>query len=160
MATVSSEERARAGILRAKGPPAVVVRGVSKTFRIPHLQYHTLKERVLHPLRFAGYDELHAVRDISFEIQPGEMFGIVGRNGSGKSTLLKCLAGIYRLDETDGAGELEVRGRLSPFIELGVGFNPGADRPRQRDHQLDHARADAQAGAERFDDMIAFAELR
>jgi ABC-type polysaccharide/polyol phosphate transport system ATPase subunit len=159
VATVSSEERARAGILRAKGPPAVVVRGVSKTFRIPHLQYHTLKERVLHPLRFAGYDELHAVRDISFEIQPGEMFGIVGRNGSGKSTLLKCLAGIYRLDETDGAGELEVRGRLSPFIELGVGFNPELTA---RDNVIINSimlGLTLKQARERFDDVIAFAEL-
>ncbi len=53
-------------------------------------------------------------------IPQGEFFGIVGRNGSGKSTLLKCLAGIYRAD----AGSIEIKGRLSPFIELGVGFNP------------------------------------
>ena len=57
---------------------------------------------------------------MSFEIAPGEFFGIVGRNGSGKSTLLKCLAGIYEIDD----GELSINGRLSPFIELGVGFNP------------------------------------
>jgi ABC-type polysaccharide/polyol phosphate transport system ATPase subunit len=99
--------------------PAITAAGLSKAFRLPHQQYHTLKERALHPFRANRFDVLQAVDDVEFEIAQGEFFGIVGRNGSGKSTLLKCLAGIYRVD----AGELDVRGRLSPFIELGVGFN-------------------------------------
>jgi ABC-type polysaccharide/polyol phosphate transport system ATPase subunit len=98
----------------------VVVDGVSKTFRLPHERVHTLKERVLHPMKRTGYDRFEALRDVSFAVNPGEFFGIVGRNGSGKSTLLKCLAGIYRAD----AGHIYVNGRLSTFIELGVGFNP------------------------------------
>jgi ABC-type polysaccharide/polyol phosphate transport system ATPase subunit len=64
-------------------------------------------------------DAFTALADVSFDVAPGEFFGIVGRNGSGKSTLLKCLAGIYRVD----SGEMAVRGRISTFIELGVGFN-------------------------------------
>src|ERR1700750_459710 len=100
--------------------PAVLVDGVSKTFQIPREQVHTLKERALHPFRRAGHDDLRALRDVSFAVERGEFCGIVGRNGSGKSTLLKCLAGIYRTD----SGVLAVEGRLSPFIELGVGFNP------------------------------------
>src|SRR5213076_457206 len=60
-----------------------------------------------------------ALRDVSFAVDDGEFFGIVGRNGSGKSTLLKCLAGIYRTDQ----GRIYVQGRMSTFIELGVGFN-------------------------------------
>src|SRR3954454_21268484 len=99
--------------------PAVLVDGVSKTFQIPREQVHTLKERALHPFRRAGHDDLRALRDVSFAVERGEFFGIVGRNGSGKSTLLKCLAGIYR---TDG-GRIYVNGRMSTFIELGVGFN-------------------------------------
>ena len=71
-------------------------------------------------MRRARYEELRALRDISFAVAPGEFFGIVGRNGSGKSTLLKCLAGIYRADR----GEIWCNGRMSTFIELGVGFNP------------------------------------
>jgi ABC-type polysaccharide/polyol phosphate transport system ATPase subunit len=57
---------------------------------------------------------------VSFSVEKGEFFGVVGRNGSGKSTLLKCMAGIYRADR----GTIGIAGRLSTFIELGVGFNP------------------------------------
>jgi len=99
---------------------AVKVDGVSKSFRLPQEQVHTLKERALHPLRRRRFDTLHALRDVTFEVRRGEVFGIVGRNGSGKSTLMKCLAGIYRA----GGGEMWLRGRMAPFIELGVGFNP------------------------------------
>jgi ABC-2 type transport system ATP-binding protein len=100
-------------------PPALVVDGVSKRFRIPGERVHTLKERALHPLRHIPYRELIAVEGVSFSVAPGEFFAVVGRNGSGKSTLLKCLAGIYAVD----AGEMYVNGRVSTFIELGVGFN-------------------------------------
>jgi ABC-type polysaccharide/polyol phosphate transport system ATPase subunit len=159
VATVSAEQRLQSRTARTQEPPAVFVRGVSKTFRIPRLQTHTLKERALHPFRFREVDELHAVRDVSFDIPKGEMFGIVGRNGSGKSTLLKCLAGIYRVDETAGGGELEVRGRLSPFIELGVGFNydlTAYDNVIINAIMLGLTRKEARA---RFDEIIAFAEL-
>jgi len=59
--------------------------------------------------------------NVSFEIQQGEFFGIIGRNGSGKSTLLKILAGIYRPDH---GSEIAIHGRIAPMLELGVGFNP------------------------------------
>jgi ABC-type polysaccharide/polyol phosphate transport system ATPase subunit len=136
-------------------PAAVSVRHVSKTFRLPHQRYHTLKERALHPFRSRSYDVLRAVQDVSVEIAPGEFFGIVGRNGSGKSTLLKCLAGIYDIDE----GELTVNGRLSPFIELGVGFNPDLTA---RDNVIINAimlGLSRKEAGERFDDILAFAEL-
>jgi ABC-type polysaccharide/polyol phosphate transport system ATPase subunit len=135
--------------------PAVSISHVSKGFRLPHQQYHTLKERALHPFRSKRFDVLQAVDDVSVEIAQGEFFGIVGRNGSGKSTLLKCLAGIYDIDD----GVLEIRGRLSPFIELGVGFNPDLTA---RDNVIINAimlglsRKQAEA---RFDDIVAFAEL-
>jgi len=99
---------------------AVVVEGVSKQFEIPHEVSHTLKERALHPFRRPQKHILEALQDVSFSVEEGEFFGVVGRNGSGKSTLLKCMAGIYRADR----GTIGIAGRLSTFIELGVGFNP------------------------------------
>ncbi|HZE05775.1 MAG TPA: ATP-binding cassette domain-containing protein, partial [Solirubrobacteraceae bacterium] len=114
-----------------------------------------MKERALHPFRSRSYDVLRAVQDVSVDIAPGEFFGIVGRNGSGKSTLLKCLAGIYDIDE----GELSINGRLSPFIELGVGFNPDLTA---RDNVIINAimlGLSRKEAAERFDDILAFAEL-
>ena len=101
-------------------PLAVAVDGVWKRFRSPAERVHTLKERALHPLRRSGYEDFTALQDVSFGVRKGEFFGIVGRNGSGKSTLLKCLAGIYRADQ----GTIHVDGRMSTFIELGIGFNP------------------------------------
>jgi ABC-type polysaccharide/polyol phosphate transport system ATPase subunit len=128
---------------------------VSKRFRLPHERYHTFKERALHPFRSRQVDVLQAVDDVSLEIEQGEFFGIVGRNGSGKSTLLKCLAGIYDIDE----GSLEIRGRLSPFIELGVGFNPDLTA---RDNVIINAvmlGLSRKQAVARFDDIVAFAEL-
>jgi ABC-type polysaccharide/polyol phosphate transport system ATPase subunit len=139
----------------AKRPVAVEVRDLAKTFRIPHRQVSTLKERVLHPFARAEHEELAVLRGVSFDVGAGEFFGIVGRNGSGKSTLLKCLAGIYRADR----GRIRAAGRLAPFIELGVGFNPDLTA---RDNVLINAvmmgLSPRQARA-RFDEIIAFAEL-
>ena len=135
--------------------PAVSVQGVSKSFRLPHEQYSTLKQRVLHPRRTRSFSELRALQDVHLDIAPGEFFGIVGRNGSGKSTLLKCLAGIYSVD----SGRVEVRGRLSPFIELGVGFHPELSA---RDNVVINAimlGLTRKQALERFDEIIAFAEL-
>ena len=99
-------------------PVAVAARSVTKSFRLPHENYSTVKERVTHPLRGRTYEQLTALDDVSFEVRRGEFMGIVGRNGSGKSTLLKCLSRIYRAD----AGEIVVEGRLAPFVDLGVGL--------------------------------------
>ena len=144
-----------AGILSSAVPPAVSVQGLAKTFRVPSEQVHTLKERVLHPLRAHRDERFEALRDVSFEVERGEFFGIVGRNGSGKSTLLKCLAGIYRAD----GGEAWVDGRLSAFIELGVGFNMDL---AARDNIRINAVMLGLSGREarrREDEIIAFAGL-
>ena len=154
--TTAPDLRAERAARIAAAPPAVVVEDVTKCFRIPRQAYSTLKERVLHPRRSSEYDVLRAVDGVSFSVAQGEFFGIVGRNGSGKSTLLKLLAGIYEPDE----GEIELEGRLSPFIELGVGFNPdlaARDNVAISAVMLGLSRREAR---ERFDDIIAFAELQ
>jgi ABC-type polysaccharide/polyol phosphate transport system ATPase subunit len=104
----------------ADTPVVIEVEGVHKVFRIPDQRIDSLKERVTHPLTRIEHRELHALKGVSFDVRKGEFFGIVGRNGSGKSSLLKILASIYRAD----AGRVRVAGRMAPFIELGVGFNP------------------------------------
>jgi ABC-type polysaccharide/polyol phosphate transport system ATPase subunit len=140
----------------ADSAPAVVVERVSKRFSIPQERVHTLKERVLHPVRRTGHDDLQALRDVSFAVQPGEFFGIVGRNGSGKSTLLKCMAGIYRVDE----GQIYVNGRVATFIELGVGFNP--DLVARDNIMLNAVMLGLQPSEakDRVDRVIEFAELQ
>jgi ABC-2 type transport system ATP-binding protein len=102
------------------GALAIQVEDLHKSFRIPTHKVDSLKERAVRPFASRDYRELQALAGVSFEIQQGEFFGIVGRNGSGKSTLLKLLASIYRAD----SGTIRMAGRLAPFIELGVGFNP------------------------------------
>jgi ABC-2 type transport system ATP-binding protein len=100
---------------------AIKVEGVSKTFRLPHEKNNSVKGAVINFYRTQRtYEKQEALKDVSFEVKKGEFFGIVGRNGSGKSTLLKMLAGIY----SPSKGTITVNGKLTPFIELGVGFNP------------------------------------
>jgi ABC-type polysaccharide/polyol phosphate transport system ATPase subunit len=135
--------------------PIVVSSGVWKTFRLPHDRPSTFKQRVLHPRRSRAATELHALKDVSFEVLDGEFFGIIGRNGSGKSTMLKCLAGIYRPNR----GSLRVTRRVSPFIELGVGFNLELTA---RDNVVVNAALLGIPAAEatrRFPEIIRFAEL-
>ena len=134
---------------------AIDVDGVNKTFRVPKQHVNTLKERALHPFRRIDVDQLRALQDVSFQILDGEFFGIVGRNGSGKSTLLKLLAGIYQAD----TGQIMIAGRLSPFIELGVGFNmelTAYDNVIINGVMTGLSPAQAKAS---FDDVIEFAEL-
>lgn len=98
---------------------AIEVKNLTKTFVINHQRHLSLKHSVLN--RFQGEKELLTVlEDISFEVEQGDFVGIIGRNGSGKSTLLKILANIYQ----PTSGEVKIHGRLSPFLELGVGFQP------------------------------------
>jgi ABC-2 type transport system ATP-binding protein len=99
---------------------AIKVSGVSKSFKLPHEKNTSIKSFVTNPFKKRTFEKQEVLKDISFEIKKGEFFGIVGRNGSGKSTLLKLLAGIYSPDK----GYIQINGKLTPFIELGVGFNP------------------------------------
>ena len=100
---------------------AIKVENLTKTFKIPLEASSGIKQKLINVLKgVKGYREFTPLNDISFEINEGDFFGIVGRNGSGKSTLLKTMAGIY----VPKSGSVTVNGSLVPFIELGVGFNP------------------------------------
>ena len=136
--------------------PAVEVRALSKDFSLPHLRQRTLKSRLIHAFRKGRVVEVqHALRDIDFDVMPGEFFGVCGRNGSGKSTLLKILAGIYP-PTTGGAMS---RGRLVPFIELGVGFNPeltGRENVYLNSALLGFSKREVD---EMYEDVVSFAEL-
>jgi ABC-2 type transport system ATP-binding protein len=99
----------------------IKIESISKYFRLPHEKATTLKSNFTGLFRHTkGFEKHRALKDVSFEVKKGEFFGVVGRNGSGKSTLLKILAGIYQ----PNAGSVKINGKLVPFIELGVGFNP------------------------------------
>jgi ABC-type polysaccharide/polyol phosphate transport system ATPase subunit len=134
---------------------AIDVTKVSKTFIVPHEQHHRLKEYVVRPFRDRPVDRNDALKDLSLAIPRGEFFGVIGNNGSGKSTLLKVLAGIYRAD----TGSVRVNGAVSPFIELGVGFNfelSARDNIEINGTLIGLTRRQL---AEKFDDIVAFAEL-
>ena len=141
--------------MNATEAPALVVENVSKRFRIPGERITTLKERAMHPFRQTPWRELIAVDRVSFSVASGEFFAVVGRNGSGKSTLLKCLAGIYAVD----SGQMFVNGRVSTFIELGVGFN--MELPARENVIINAAMLGLppREARRRFDRVIEFAEL-
>jgi len=100
---------------------AINIKDVSKKFKIP-VNGHTnsLQEKFLNPFRKTEYREFQALKNLSFDVKKGEFFSVIGPNGVGKSTLLKIVSGIYIPD----SGTVEVNGKLVPFLELGVGFNP------------------------------------
>jgi len=137
-------------------PVAVEIRDIHKTFRIPRHRITSFKERAAHPFGRIEYRDLKTLRGISLDVHKGEFFGIVGRNGSGKSTLLKIMASIYAAD----AGTIRIAGRLAPFIELGVGFDPelaARDNIILNGVMMGLGRHEAER---RFDAIMDFAELR
>jgi ABC-type polysaccharide/polyol phosphate transport system ATPase subunit len=97
----------------------ITFRGVSKSYPVYDKPSHRLKE-LLTFQRLSFHRDFWALRDVSFDIKPGETFCILGENGSGKSTLLQIIAGILH----PTAGQVEVRGRVAALLELGAGFNP------------------------------------
>jgi ABC-type polysaccharide/polyol phosphate transport system ATPase subunit len=136
--------------------PAITVKNLSKTFRLPEERRGTLRERVM---KLHCRNERKARRtldNLSFEIQQGEFFGIIGRNGSGKSTLLKILARIYKPDK---GSHFEIHGRFAPMLELGVGFNPeltGRENVYLNATILGLTKEEIDA---RYDEIVRFAEL-
>ena len=133
---------------------ALRVNNLHKSFRLPYENQNSIKGKLIN-FRRRGYETQKVLKGVSFEVNKGDFFGIVGRNGSGKSTLLKLLAGIY----TPNKGSVEVNGKLTPFIELGVGFNPelsGRDNVFLNGALLGFTRSEME---EKYDDIVAFAEL-
>lgn len=136
---------------------SIKVEGVSKTFKLPHEKRASIKSNLVGLLQTGKqtYERQRVLKDASFEIKKGEFFGIVGRNGSGKSTLLKMMAGIY----APTSGSVQVNGKLTPFIELGVGFNPeltGRENVFLNGALLGFSRKEM---ATMYDDIVKFAEL-
>lgn len=137
---------------------AIRIKNVSKNFRLPHEKVSSVKGIFTSWFRSRAWQQFetqHALKNISFDVPQGEFFGIVGRNGSGKSTLLKMLAGIYQ----PTAGSVQVQGKLVPFIELGVGFNPeltGRENVYLNGALLGFT---TQQIDKQYDDIVAFAEL-
>lgn len=135
---------------------ALKVSHINKSFRLPTEQANGIKQAVINYLKgIKGYKQQQVLRDISFTVEKGDFFGIVGRNGSGKSTLLKLISQIYQPD----SGKITVNGKLVPFIELGVGFNPeltGRENIYMNGALLGFSREEM---ADMYDDIVAFAEL-
>jgi lipopolysaccharide transport system ATP-binding protein len=110
-------------------PVAIDAQGLGKRYRIGEFQaaYGTLRESLSHAAKRLGgresrrvQEEIWALRDVSFQVQQGEVLGVVGRNGAGKSTLLKVLTRITSPTE----GRAEIRGRVGSLLEVGTGFHP------------------------------------
>lgn len=136
--------------------PAVTVRDLHKEFLLPQHKNTSVKQAFVNLGRRNEKKHQRVLDGISFEVQKGDFFGIVGRNGSGKSTLLKILAGVY----SPTAGEVALNGKLTPFIELGVGFNPelsGRDNVYLNGALLGFNRKEMAA---MYDEIVDFAELR
>lgn len=135
---------------------AVKVDHVSKFFRLPTESTQSLRTALVNRFKgIKGYKEQHVLKDISFEVEEGDFFGIVGRNGSGKSTLLKIISQIYVPEK----GSVTVNGKMVSFIELGVGFNPeltGRENVYMNGAMLGFTTEEVDA---MYDDIVEFAEL-
>ena len=135
---------------------AVKVDHVSKYFKLPTEATNSLRTALVNRFKgIKGYKEQHVLKDISFEVEKGDFFGILGRNGSGKSTLLKIISEIYVPEK----GTVTIDGKLVSFIELGVGFNPeltGRENVYMNGAMLGFSTAEIDA---MYDDIVDFAEL-
>ena len=135
---------------------ALEVKNLYKSFNLPTEQANGIKQAFLNWTKgVKGYKKQEVLKDISFTVEKGDFFGIVGRNGCGKSTLLKLISDIYSPD----SGEVIVNGKLIPFIELGVGFNPeltGRENVYLNGALLGFSHDEVE---DMYDEIVDFAEL-
>lgn len=133
---------------------AISVKNVSKRFRLQHEKYSSLKERIINVGK-KSYDDLWALNDVSFDIEEGSTFGLIGHNGSGKSTLLKLVGGILQ----PTSGEIITKGRIAALLELGAGMQQ--DLTGRENIYLNGAILGLSVKEldKRFDEIVAFSEL-
>jgi ABC-type polysaccharide/polyol phosphate transport system ATPase subunit len=134
---------------------ALEVEHLTKSFRLHHEKANSIKQLLAGKGR-TRFDEFLALKDVTFDVKEGEVFGVIGQNGSGKSTLLKCMAGILQ----PNAGSVRVHKRMSALLELGAGFHPelsGRDNVFLNAAILGMSRKDI---ALRFDDIVEFSGLQ
>ena len=105
--------------------PILEVQNIAKKFKIyhEHLPYESLRSKIMSPLKFFSkkeVEEFWALKNVTFNVNPGESIGIIGKNGAGKSTLLKVLSKIT----PPTSGKIISRGRIASLLEVGTGFHP------------------------------------
>ena len=99
--------------------PAISAQNLSKAFQLYDRPIDRLKQMLMRGRR-RYYKEFAALHDVNFELQKGEVLGLLGRNGAGKSTLLQLICGTL----SPTSGHVKVQGRVAALLELGAGFNP------------------------------------
>lgn len=138
--------------------PIIEVRNLTKRYRLGAIGATSLREEAsrywdrLRGVPHPDAQEFWALRNVSFDVQPGEVVGIIGRNGAGKSTLLKILSRIT--EPTSGTARL--RGRVASLLEVGTGFHPelsGRDNIYLNGAILGMTRAEVRR---KFDEIVAF----